>query len=436
MNVIHALAWYFPESTGGTEVYVSGLVSELQSLGVKNCVAAAGPGSVDYEYEGIPVHRYTFGPTDLATVRGDREPRGFDMFTAWLSQQPAGIYHQHSWTTSCGLHHLRAAKSLGFKTVLTVHVPSNICMRGTMMEFGDSPCDGRVAAGRCAACWSQAQGLPRFAARALPRLPLWASDMAYRRGSVSRALTALSARPLAAARQQQIGAMAAAADRVVAVCDWLGAALRRNGLGDDKVVVSRQGVDRAFAARPAALVHKAHTFRLGYLGRCDPVKGLAVLLAAIARLPAELPIEVLIFAVANTEEDRRHRDALIATTANDPRIKFLPSVSRTDVPAVLGSFDMLAVPSQWMETGPLVVAEAQALGVPVLGSNIGGIAELITPGVNGHLVEFSNPAAWANAIHAAVTGTLTCLKNRPPPKLVRTMADAAGDMTALYAGLA
>jgi len=36
MNVIHGLAWYFPESVGGTEIYVSGLVRELPAYGVVN----------------------------------------------------------------------------------------------------------------------------------------------------------------------------------------------------------------------------------------------------------------------------------------------------------------------------------------------------------------------------------------------------------------
>src|SRR5580700_11596926 len=162
MNVIHGLAWYFPESVGGTEIYVSGLVQELPAYGIECRIAAAATGgqSTDYVRDGIPVHRYPFADeTDLAAARGKRPHNNFDAFVAWLEQQPRGIYHQHSWTTSCGLRHIGAAKALGFKTVLTVHVPAYICLRGTMMEYGSEPCDGRVDALRCAACWSQGRGL-------------------------------------------------------------------------------------------------------------------------------------------------------------------------------------------------------------------------------------------------------------------------------------
>jgi glycosyltransferase involved in cell wall biosynthesis len=439
MNVIHSLAWYFPESVGGTEIYVSGLVRELAAYGIESRIAAAATDgqAADYDADGVPVHRYPFSDAaDLAATRGERPYRNFDAFVGWLERQPRGIYHQHSWTTSCGLRHIEAAKALGFKTVLTVHVPAYICLRGTMMEFGREPCDGRVEAVRCAACWSQGRGLSRAAARVFSRVPQLVSAAAYRSDAENRLVTALGSRELAATRQRHIAGMAAAADRVVAVCNWLAGALRQNGIADDKLVVSRQGIDRSFVPQARSRsTDDADRFRLGFLGRCDPVKGLSLLLDAVARLPRDLPLDVIVYAVANGEDEHRLRDSLMAKTAADPRIKFLPPVPHHELPAVLAEFDMLAVPSQWLETGPLVVLEALACGVPVLGSNLGGIAELVTPGVDGELVASSDPEAWAAAIRDAVAGQLPCLGRRGPHP-VRTMADAARDMASLYAGLA
>ena len=76
---------------------------------------------------------------------------------------------------------------------------------------------------------------------------------------------------------------------------------------------------------------------------------------------------------------------------------------------MLAGFDMLAVPSQWQETGPLVVFEAQALGVPVLGSDLGGIAELITPGKKVRLGEgafFGEMALLGNNLRSANITTM------------------------------
>ena len=55
-------------------------------------------------------------------------------------------------------------------------------------------------------------------------------------------------------------------------------------------------------------------------------------------------------------------------------------------PAFLSRIDVLAVPSQWLETGPLVVLEAFAAGTPVIGSDLGGIRELVSDGRDGLLV--------------------------------------------------
>jgi glycosyltransferase involved in cell wall biosynthesis len=436
MNVVQALAWYFPDSVGGTEIYVSGLARELAARGIVSTIAAAASGaqSADYVRDGIAVHRYPCAENDLAARRGDAPPRDFKAFVAWLAAQPRGIYHQHSWTASCSFHHIAAAKSLGFKTVLTVHVPAYICLRGTMMEFGRDPCDGRVEAVRCAMCWSQGRGISESLAQALGRIPQFVSAAAYRSAGDSRLLTAVGARELVATRKRQIAAIAEASDRIVAVCGWLRDALRVNGVAESKLVLSRQGIDRAFAA--PTMNSGGDVFRIGFLGRCDPVKGLAVLLEAVAMVPRDAKFELIVHAVANTDDDRKLRDVLLAKFAGDPRIKFLPPVPHAELPAVMASFDLLAVPSQWLETGPLVVLEAQACGVPVLGSDLGGIAELVTPGVDGQLVAFSDPAAWAAAIGDAVAGKLECLGQAHAPRSVRTMADAASDMVALYAGLA
>ena len=122
--------------------------------------------------------------------------------------------------------------------------------------------------------------------------------------------------------------------------------------------------------------------------------------------------------------------------AGDPRIRFMPPVARAELPAVLAGFDLLAVPSQWQETGPLVVLEAMRWACRCSARILGGIAELVDQGVDGHLVAASNSAAWADAIRAAIAGTLPCIRKTRAPRAVRTMADAAQDMAALYDSVA
>jgi glycosyltransferase involved in cell wall biosynthesis len=86
-----------------------------------------------------------------------------------------------------------------------------------------------------------------------------------------------------------------------------------------------------------------------------------------------------------------------------------------------------------LETGPLVALEAFAAGVPVLGANLGGIAELVRDGVDGILVAPDDPVAWATTIrqladNRQVIGVLRT--GIAPP---RTMDGPADDMAKLYA---
>ena len=98
---------------------------------------------------------------------------------------------------------------------------------------------------------------------------------------------------------------------------------------------------------------------------------------------------------------------------------------------MLLSHQVLCAPSQWLETGPLVALEAMAAGLHVLGSDMGGLRELVEPGEGGTLIEPANVDAWVNAIGHLVrvhqAGQLISFK-----RSVRTMGDAADDMLALY----
>ena len=67
-----------------------------------------------------------------------------------------------------------------------------------------------------------------------------------------------------------------------------------------------------------------------------------------------------------------------------------PNFQRSDLslPVIdrLSRYHVVAVPSQWMETGPLVILESFAAGVPVIGSALGGIADKVDDGVSGLLL--------------------------------------------------
>lgn len=71
-----------------------------------------------------------------------------------------------------------------------------------------------------------------------------------------------------------------------------------------------------------------------------------------------------------------------------------------DVRPLYAAMDVLAMPSEWLEPFGRVSIEAQASGVPVLGSRIGGIPETLREGETGWLLPPGDVAAWRDALVA------------------------------------
>jgi glycosyltransferase involved in cell wall biosynthesis len=70
---------------------------------------------------------------------------------------------------------------------------------------------------------------------------------------------------------------------------------------------------------------------------------------------------------------------------------------REDIPEILSALDVLLVPS-WREPFGRSVIEAMAMRVPVVATDVGGPAELITQGVDGLLLPPRNPSLWAREV--------------------------------------
>jgi glycosyltransferase involved in cell wall biosynthesis len=141
-----------------------------------------------------------------------------------------------------------------------------------------------------------------------------------------------------------------------------------------------------------------------------------------------VPLTLTIHAVGEGPEERHYAAKISRMAEGDPRITIGSPVARQNLAQTLAKADALAVPSIWMETGPLVVLEAVAAGLPVIGSRLGGIAELVQEPEMGTLVRPGDPKALAEAItRMALNRKATALVST-----VRTMGDVADDMVALY----
>lgn len=434
LRIVHCVGFYFPDSTGGTEVYVRDLVAALSERGIDGTIIAAADEGYDrYKWHGVDVVRYPIGATagPTAPVVGERLSAQLSPFQKIVEEVKPDIFHLHSWTSGAGLGHLRQVARMGIPSIVTMHVPSALCMRGTMLLYGKEACDGRIDSRRCAHCWALYRGFPEPAAWLASLLPKWdVTDSEISRLS-SRMAALLSITASAETKARQLRSMATLSERIVAPSQWVRSALLANAIPPEKVVVSAQAASDAFGDRSPRMRGRddGREIVIGFLGRLEAYKGADLVVKALAHVPKNLPVRLRI---AGTGTEPAYVRSIEQAARRDPRIEMVGLVEHEQVPKFLETIDVLAVPSRYMETGPIVVQEAQALGIPVMGADLGGIAERVRPGVDGWLLPFDDPRPWTAAIVEAVTRRDELARLSSNMRRSRSIADVAADMETLY----
>lgn len=144
-------------------------------------------------------------------------------------------------------------------------------------------------------------------------------------------------------------------------------------------------------------------------GLIRPYKGVEVLLDAFASLPPELPMTLLL-----AGEPWGDRGSALAARLARPdlagrvraRLEWVPEQEAGEWFAAADA----AVLPYLAATGSAVAAQALGAGLPVVGTQVGGIAEVVEEGSNGLLVPPADPAALAGALHRlTVPGALARL---------------------------
>lgn len=126
------------------------------------------------------------------------------------------------------------------------------------------------------------------------------------------------------------------------------------------------------------------------VARLAPQKALEDLLEATSRLDGKVRLVIIGEGPLRSELERRARSLKI-----EDRVTFLGF--RPDVADYMGAADVFCLSSIW-EGVPLSAQEAILLGVPVVGTDVGGMRELISNKVSGRLVPARDPLALAEAI--------------------------------------
>jgi glycosyltransferase involved in cell wall biosynthesis len=198
--------------------------------------------------------------------------------------------------------------------------------------------------------------------------------------------------------------VARGSDLVLAVSEWdRDNIIEGEGIAPERIKVLRNGIARPARSRDLSRSDFAPDHRpiVGAVGRLFPVKGYDDLIQAAAVLRHRgVPVRCLI---AGDGPDRDRLQRVIGDLGMDDEVSLLGF--REDVADLMRLLDVAVMPSH-SEGGPLAMMEYMAAGVPIVGTAVGGIPELIQDGVHGLLVNPREPRELATAIERL-------LKDRP-----------------------
>lgn len=143
-------------------------------------------------------------------------------------------------------------------------------------------------------------------------------------------------------------------------------------------------------------------FVWGYIGTHTPQKGIHLLLKAFATLKGNSKLRI--WGRSRSEVTPGLQQLASHLPADiQSRIEWLPEYSNPHIVGdVFNHVDAIVVPSIWVENSPLVIHEAQQVGVPVITANEGGMKEYVQHEVNGLLFDFRNESSLAEQMQRFV----------------------------------
>lgn len=250
-----------------------------------------------------------------------------------------------------------ACRAEAVPIVQTLHNYRLVCPAGTLLR------DGKV----CELC--------------VGRAPWPAVRYACYRGS--RAQSAVMAATIGG--HAFVGTWRDQVDAYIAPTAFTRGVLSRGGLPEERIFVRPNAVDDAGAGEYAG-PHSAV-----FVGRLSPEKGVDVLLDAWQRLPG-IPLTVI-----GGGPLLDHVRARIAT----PRLRHVTATGELPHAQALARIrgaGMLVAPSICYEGLPFVLLESLSAGVPVIASDLGGPAEVVTHGTSGLLFVPGSARALSAAV--------------------------------------
>ncbi len=172
------------------------------------------------------------------------------------------------------------------------------------------------------------------------------------------------------------------------------------GCRNQKILTLPQGIDTKKFQFRARDINTRDEVVLLSVARLSPEKGLDHAIKAVHKLRSSLKLR---YRIVGAGPERESLVALIDRLGIKEDVELIGTMDQSKLLYEYYKADILLVPSirgatGWEETQGVVIQEAQATGLPVIATRIGGIPECITDGKTGLLVEEKSPEEIARAV--------------------------------------
>lgn len=379
---------------GGGQIYIVNLVKQFAGTGINICLASPqhNDDRAD-DYHGCNV--YYFSP--------DAEQPEIEKL---LREVNPDIVHINGYKDVFAL----ACKDLGIPCLVTAHHGGIVCPAGTLLNHRDQIC--RIAADQksCLPCELKNIRWGLFAWPVLRVLPLnlrmkigrWLQKLPF-----ILFLTPIGQATLAISnKKRQWDSIHSNAQLLIAPSRAIAESMAINGADTSKILVLPHGIplgqpvsDQDPEKIAERTTHRA--LRFFFVGRICHVKGVHIMLEAFHRVKETAELHII--GGAGNKTEQRYLNTLKKRYKTDQRIIWHGKIPHDNVNGLMKDYDVMIHPAICLEVYGLNIAEALAMGKPVVATRCGGAEMQIEHGVNGWLVEPNNVQALEKTLQELIS---------------------------------
>ncbi|MBL8161482.1 MAG: glycosyltransferase family 4 protein [Anaerolineae bacterium] len=268
---------------------------------------------------------------------------------------------------------IHTVQNAGIPLVITLTEYWFMCTRLNLIQATGGLCSGPENDEKCMRCLMEDKRRYRLPAQSAPVLmdAFW---------SVAQYLPFATEMTHAVSERRNVLHHALdAADLVVSPSRYLINKFAEFGYDTSRYLFIRQGLTTPLGSKPEHAPRRSdddNRLRLGYIGQIKYHKGIDLILDAVIRL-TESGYTVSLDLWGSETEDPEYVASMKERSAPYANIHWNGRYVGAKVWDVLAGLDALLVPSRWYENSPTVILEAYEMGLPVIATNLGGMAELV-----------------------------------------------------------